>query len=91
MCIVHNQNFKTMAQPTQKGQKVRTNFGTEILTVLSFFGASGYEYPTAAEAYAENPGTKPGHICIKNVEYGGSMLQKDCEVLVKESDLVPNP
>ena len=80
-----------MAQPTQAGQKVRTNFNTETLTVLSFFGASGYEFPTAAEAYSQNPGTKPGMICIKNKEYGGAMLQKDCDVLVKDSDLVPNP
>ena len=70
-----------MAQPTQAGQKVRTNFNTETLTVKSFFGASGYEYPTAQEAYLKNPGTKPGRICIKNVEYGGAMMQEDCEVI----------
>ena len=69
-----------MAQPTQAGQKVRTNFSDEILTVVSFFGASGYEYPTAQEAYLNNPSTKLGHICIKNKEYGGAMMQKDCEV-----------
>lgn len=80
-----------MAQPTQAGQEVRANFSDEILTVVSFFGASGYEYPTAQEAYLKNPGTKPGHICIKNKEYGGAMMQKDCELLVKDSDLVPNP
>lgn len=79
-----------MAHPTQAGQKVRTNFGTEILTVAAFFGKSGHEYATAKEAYLKNPGTKKGMICIKNVEYGGAMLQKDCEILVKDSDLVPN-
>ena len=76
-----------MAQPTRAGQLVRTNFNTETLTVLSFFGASGYEYPTAQEAYLKNPGTKQGHIWIKNKEYGGAMMQKDCEVL----ELVDNP
>jgi hypothetical protein len=80
-----------MALPTKSGQVVRTTFSTEPLTVECFFGESGIEYKTAKEAYSKNPGTKPGMICIKNKEYGGAMLQKDCELLVKESDLVPNP
>ena len=79
-----------MAQPTQAGQKVRTTFSTELLTVECFFGESGIEYADAKEAYSKNPGTKPGMICIKNKEYGGAMLQKDCELLVKKSDLVPS-
>jgi hypothetical protein len=47
-----------MALPTKSGQVVRTTFSTEPLTVECFFGASGYEYKTAKEAYLKNPGTK---------------------------------
>ena len=79
-----------MAQPTKAGQKVRTNFNNEILTVAAFIGKSGWEYLTAEEAYSENPSKKPGMICIKTKEYGGAMLQKDCELLIKDSDLVQN-
>ena len=80
-----------MALPTRAGQKFRTNFNNEIYTVLSFFGESGIEYSTSEEAYLSNPGTKRGCICIKNKEYGGASHQKDCEILVKDGDLVPNP
>lgn len=63
---------KKQNQVRKAGQKfLFANYpgGGEILTVLSFFGDSGIEYPTAAKARAANP---KGTLCVKNAEYRGS-------------------
>jgi len=53
-----------MAQPTKAGQKVRTNFNKEILTVKNFFGSSGKPYNTYKKAVEST--SKGDLICFKS-------------------------
>ena len=85
MCIVHNQNIKPMAQPTQAGQKVKVyNDQDLVFTVQHFLGAAGKAmHKSIAEAIAEKPGTDPGVIFVAwdvNGRQGGAKA-KDCEVI----------
>lgn len=68
-------------KPAKKGDKFLLLFdcNSSIYTVLSFFGRSGIEYATYAEALTDTENI--GFICVKNVEYGGV-----CNI--EETDLV---
>ena len=57
-----------MEQVSKAGEKF--TFQGKTLTVKSFFGGTGHEFKTAAEAIANNP--KNTLICVKNVEHGGA-------------------
>ena len=56
-------------QTVQKAGEKFT-FQGSVLTAKSFFGSTGHEFQTAAEAQKENP--KGSLICVKNVEHDGA-------------------
>ena len=71
-----------MAQVTTAGQKF-TAYGME-LTVKCFFGDTGIEYSTAAEAREGNPGAKDDDICVTNMEYENGTTPLSASILKQD-------
>jgi len=68
--------------PSRKGQTFTANGNPEVLTARAFFGESGIEYPTAKEAFDNNPDSKKkGWCCVKNEEYGGASNINYCNLV----------
>lgn len=74
--------------PKRVNQKFYTSFGDgDTLTVQSFYGGTGVEYPTYEEAVWNNEAN--GMILIKNIEHGGASEWK--ESFLFESQPVTEP
>lgn len=74
-----------MKHPTKKGEKFKLRYSDNSLsrktfTVLSFFGHSGIEYATYAEAVTNTENADL--ICIKNAEYGGVCAIENARLMV---------
>lgn len=70
------ENKEVSTHPKRVNQKFFTSFGDgDTLTVKSFHGGTGIEYPTYEEAVWNNE--TAGIVLIKNVEYGGASEWKE--------------